>query len=578
MVARRRSTKQKQPRSKPVSAVLVVGTGLGGDIEGSTGPTEFGKFGLNAGTNLRTGDFPQVPPRDFVAASSVRANFSRLAAHCLGQVEVREIAALAKVDSNDEAGALAIRTKVMRTVQECAAHSLTAMGRVLADTCLLLLDPDLHPNLGVTRLYLGGGVAQHKTRTFLTRVMRERGKRLGLVIRPNNGSFELRLAAPLEQFRDWLRSQIKEDQGSAKFLAAAIERSHEFFSVCDEHYQALRSYLPYFAVDEILRELARRSGDLAAVRVVSGNRKLFTSLMPTGAGFDPEDMAAVRCLETVACSMFCKLLTKAMLEGYRHDSNFEGEAAIRRTLAIAGVQTWIQDLYVRVYRAHGFATLIESYRRTVVSMQTKSPPIGLATFQNWRFPSDSDAGLVLGLDIGAENVKATTWKVCAGQLQRVLLAEPFETPLLSEADVVGEPPLQAFFQKVIGKAATLVDLKRVAFVGISWPGPVTDSGPAQFSGIFRRVPGLPRQVLGTLPEHLDSLDIKQAFGRAWEETFPTADIQITLINDGTAFAAYYLHQNLVRSARQLTVRYHGTAGAALLAVAPVTGGRRRQAR
>jgi hypothetical protein len=124
----------------------------------------------------------------------------------------------------------------------------------------------------------------------------------------------------------------------------------------------------------------------------------------------------------------------------------------------------------------------------------------------------------------------------------------------------------------------MVDLRRVAFVGISWPGPVTRTGPAQFSGIFRRVPGLPRQVLGTLPEHLDSLDIELAFGSAWEKKFPSADIQITLTNDGTAFAAYYLHQELVRSARKLPVRYHGTAGAALLAVAPMAGGRDRKPR
>jgi len=517
-------------------AVVVPGTGLGGFLTGIGGLCEFGKIGLNPGTDRVTGHYPQtVGVFDFAAEAPLVRNFE----HLTQPLSATERTALHVARVRDG--------ETTPQHQDLAREVYRAMARVLSDFTYLLGTQYL-----VDDVSLGGGILQQKTREFVVTEMLARAARLGMELAATSQGVRIVEITESPPFTSVLNQLSAASAGT--FLTLAWDAAIQFFSPV--HQPDVRArlprYVPLFGLTQILNEMARRFPDSvceAELELDAGRSRV---LLPMVQDIDP----AIR--DIMCRHVFCELQTRAMIGGYVHPSNFEG-SRLAGSLAAAGLPGEIQRDYLRAYEAHGFAVLIESYRERAVRRQRVRPPLLPAPQMLAGLPSLAP-GLYLGIDIGA-----TTWKGVALQPDEAGLMAPRVT-MGPHAHGAGPVASRDFFQGMAHRVHhdlrnNGLDPATVRSVCVAWPGAVDSQGPAAFSGILKLLQGMPQSIVATTDEHLEQVNVVRLFGEAWN----AAATDIRLCNDAAAFGAYYWNRDVFVEPL-LTPRFHGAAGAALLAL------------
>lgn len=511
------------------SATLVSGTGFGGHVLGINGLQEFGKLGLNPGTNLKNRGFPEtVKSRDFCCGSSLVANYSAL------------IEQSTKLNAHDIAE---LRDDPMSPTFEAAKDVYVAFSRALADVVWWLWK-----SMGVDNVNLAGGIMQGTTRSFVLEEMTRRAASVGVQLRQTEVGVRV---VPSQAESPWQqRLQMLSASDAVSFLRSACDSGREYFSpfAIPAHRGRIRSYLPMLAWDETLAECERRFPQaLGELPLVAGHYRI-RCLVPVSS-YIPDDLVELSCV-----NIFCKLQNCAMLGSYLDPSNLEGEE-LAKTLSQSGLPDRVQEVLRRTYHEHSFSLLIETYRRLAVTRQLTNPPLS-AHDRISRLPATTTgARTVLGMDIGAQS-----WKAVIGQTNEDGLQV---THCIGPCDIPRGLSIQSFFNTIAKTLREEMVSREVHSACLTWPGAVDRNGPAAFSGIIRTFTDMPNGIAATKAEHLDRLDIPRLWQQAWENLHSD---KIGLINDGTAFGMFYTHRHLISATPSgLPVRFYGAAGAALVA-------------
>lgn len=506
-------------------AVIVPGTGLGGMISGLGGLCEFGKIGLNPGSNVLHTGFPRtVGTFDFASETAIVDNFRKLlegGAPLSERISALDIANFRDAESQ---------------FSEAARVVYSAMAHVLADFVYLLAR-----RYDVGDVSLGGGILQGTTRTFVIEEMLVRARRLGMnfdVVPHGVIITSLDVVSPFEiSMKSFPASSAEE------FADRAIEKAFAYFSPVDSpaHRRTLMPYLPLFAVEQILNELGKKFPDSVRKTSVALDGMAVHMILAN------VPKASVQARGILASHLFCELQTRAMIGGYAAPSVFEGPT-LHTTLDSLGLDPVAQEGIESAYHDHHFAVLIETYREMAVRRQHCHPPCVPMPYmlpEKWQTPGKT----IVGIDIGAGSWKAVavTWSGKNMNVQAI-------GPVIHGPTPVSEQVFFASIALAVGKPFPL----RVC---VAWPGAVDACGPAQYSGIFKcfdAMPGGTTGIVDTKDAHLDRLNIPDLLKAPWPEA------QIRVCNDGAAFGAYYWNQDLF-AGKPLPTRFHGAAGAAILA-------------
>jgi len=511
------------------TATLVSGTGFGGHISGINGLQEFGKLGLNPGTNLKNKGFPEtVKSRDFCCGSALVANYSAL---------IDQPTTLKSHDIAD------LRDDPMSPTFEAAKDVYVAFSRALADVVWWLSKTQ-----GVDNVNLAGGILQGTTRSFVLEEMIRRAATVGIQLRQTADGVGVEPSQAESPWQQQLQRLAAND--SASFLRSACDAGREFFSpfANPAHRGRVRSYLPMLALDDTLAECERRFPQaLGELPLIAGHYRI-RCLLPRSSDI-PEDLVELCCV-----NVFCKLQNCAMLGSYLDPSNLEGEE-LAKTLTQSEFPIRVQEVLRQTYHEHSFSLLIETYRSLAVTRQLTNPPLP-AHDRISRLPATmAETHTVLGMDIGAQSWKAVIGQATDGGIR--------VTHCIGPCDIPRGLSTQSFFDTIADSLHQEMHGQEVKAACLTWPGAVDRNGPAAFSGIIRTFADMPNGIAATKAVHLDRLDIPRLWRQAWKNLHSD---KIGLINDGTAFGMFYTHQHRISATlTELPVRFYGAAGAALVA-------------